>query len=144
MKQGLNFDLTTDGPPMGVTPVLIGQKIVKESWLELERRSWLQDLWISLEEIRTPIRKVHSGVSAHCSLVTQSMIISSSEVPPGIEGQFIRSISDGDNDWMAFSKIKHYTNAFIVDKNNVSLSPLGVTAEETPCDRSLTVTQRCS
>ena len=140
MKQGLNFDLATDGPPMGVTPVLIGQKIVKESWeLELERRSWL-----SLEEIRTPIRKVHSGVSARCSLVTQSMIISSSEVPPGIEGQFIRSISGGDNDWMAFSKIKHYTNAFIVDKNNVSLSPLGVTVEETPCDRSLTVTQRCS
>jgi Leucine-rich repeat (LRR) protein len=40
MKQELNFDFTTDEPPMGVTRVLIGKKIVKESWeLELERRA---------------------------------------------------------------------------------------------------------
>ena len=40
MKQELNFDFTTDVPPMGVTRVLIGKKIVKEAWeLELERRA---------------------------------------------------------------------------------------------------------
>ena len=40
MKQELNFDFTTDGPPMGVTRILVGKKIIKEAWeLELERRA---------------------------------------------------------------------------------------------------------
>ena len=40
MKQELNFDFSTDGPPVGVTRILIGKKIVKEPWeLELERRA---------------------------------------------------------------------------------------------------------
>ena len=40
MKQELNFDFTTDDPPVGVTRILIGKRIVKEAWeLELERRA---------------------------------------------------------------------------------------------------------
>lgn len=41
--------LPTDGPPMGVTSILIGQNIIKESWeLELERCTWLV-VWKKLE-----------------------------------------------------------------------------------------------
>ena len=40
MKQELNFDFSMDEPPVGVTRILVGKKIVKEPWeLELERRA---------------------------------------------------------------------------------------------------------
>jgi hypothetical protein len=63
------------------------------------------------------------------SFLPASMTIVSPNLPPGIEGQFTRFIADGDDNWMAFSKIKHYTNAFIVDKDSVSSEPLGVTVD---------------
>ncbi|CAA7269657.1 unnamed protein product [Cyclocybe aegerita] len=40
MTQELNFDFSTEEPPMGVTRVLVGKRIVKEPWeLELEQRA---------------------------------------------------------------------------------------------------------
>lgn len=39
MKQDLSFDFSTDDPPERVTRVLVGKRVLKESWeLELERR----------------------------------------------------------------------------------------------------------
>lgn len=39
MKQEVTYDVTTDDPPLGITCVIIGKKVVKEAWeLELERR----------------------------------------------------------------------------------------------------------
>ncbi|KAJ3508185.1 hypothetical protein NLJ89_g5892 [Agrocybe chaxingu] len=40
MTQELNFDFSTEEPPMGVTRVLVGKRIIKEQWeLELEQRA---------------------------------------------------------------------------------------------------------
>jgi Leucine-rich repeat (LRR) protein len=39
MKQELNFDFSTEDPPPGVARILVGKRVLKESWeLELERR----------------------------------------------------------------------------------------------------------
>ncbi|KAF9466511.1 hypothetical protein BDZ94DRAFT_1306115 [Collybia nuda] len=39
MKQELTLDVTTEDPPMGVTCVIVGKRVIKEAWeLELERR----------------------------------------------------------------------------------------------------------
>ncbi|KAF9450048.1 L domain-like protein [Macrolepiota fuliginosa MF-IS2] len=40
MKQELNHDFTRDEPPEGITRIIVGKKVIKETWeLELERRA---------------------------------------------------------------------------------------------------------
>ncbi|KAF9475834.1 L domain-like protein [Pholiota conissans] len=40
IKQELNFDFSTEDPPEGVARILVGKRVMKESWeLELERRA---------------------------------------------------------------------------------------------------------
>ena len=45
LKQELNFDFTAEDPPDGVARVLVGKRIIKESWeLELERRAKAREM----------------------------------------------------------------------------------------------------
>ena len=70
MKQELNFDFTTDSPPMGVTHVLIGKKIIKEAW-ELKLERWAKAKADKIPDWETS-NSVTSGSSSKGEIVKEA------------------------------------------------------------------------